>query len=154
MLHEFQSYLCNLESKADDFLLELSNRQHCHPNGQSPYSCEIMLFALLLRYTSGRACKILLDKLHLPSMFILRRLKSGSFDAIKAAKKLMENNSMSEDIILMADELYLQKSAEYSGGQYVGTDKKGNLYKDVVVFMFYGLTSSVPGVVKAVPEVT
>ena len=84
-------------------------------------------FALLLRYTSGQAYKILLDKLSLPSMSILRRLKSGSIDAIKAAKVLKENNSISEDIILMADELYLQKSAQYSGGQYVGTDEKGNL---------------------------
>ena len=53
----------------------------------------------------------------------------------------------------MADELYLQKSAQYSGGQYVGTDEKGNLYKSVVVFMIHGLKSLVPIVVKAVPEV-
>ena len=143
-----------MESKANDFLLELSNRQHYHPNGQPPYSCEMIRFALLLRYTSGQAYKILLDKLPLPSMSILRRLKSGSIDAIKAAKVLKENNSISEDIILMADELYLQKSAQYSGGQYVGTDEKGNLYKGVVVFMIHGLKSSVPIVVKAVPEVT
>ena len=54
----------------------------------------------------------------------------------------------------MADELYLQKSAQYSGGQYVGTDEKENLYKGVVVFMIYGLKSSIPVVVKAVPKVT
>ena len=60
MLHKFHSYLCNLESKADDFLLELSNRQHYLPNEQPPYSCEMMRFALLLRYTSGRAYKIFL----------------------------------------------------------------------------------------------
>ena len=98
--------------------------------------------------------KILLDKLHLPSMSILRRFKSGSIDAIKAAKVLKENNSISEDIILMADELYLLKSTKYSGGQSVGTDEKRNLYKGVVVFMIHGLKSSVPIVVKAVPEVT
>ena len=62
-------------------------------------------------------------------MAILRRLKSGSIDAIKAAKVLKENNSISEDIILVADDLYLQKSAQYSGGLYVGTDEKGNLLK-------------------------
>ena len=87
-------------------------------------------------------------------MSILRRFKSGSIDAMKAAKVLKENNSISEDIILMADELYLQKSTQYSGGQSVGTDEKRNLYKGVVVFMIHGLKSSVPIVVKAVLKVT
>ena len=72
-------------------------------------------------------------------MSILRQFNSGSIDAIKAAKVLKENNSMSEDIILMADELYLRKSAQYSGGQYVGIDETRNLYKGVVVFMIHGL---------------
>ena len=83
-------------------------------------------------------------------MSILRRFKSGSIDAMKAAKVLKENNSISEDIILMADELYLQKSTQQS----VRTDEKRNPSKGVVVFMIHGLKSSVPIVVKALLEVT
>ena len=52
----------------------------------------------------------------------------------------------------MADEMYLQKCIQYSGGDYVGADE--NLYKGIVVFMIQGLKHTVPLVVKASPEVS
>ena len=39
-------------------------------------------------------------------------------------------------------------------GDYVGSDKDGNLYKGIVVFMIQGLKQSIPVVIKACPEVT
>ena len=112
-------------------------------------------FALLLRYTSSQACKILLQKLPLPSMSsLLAKLKSGHFDAMKAAKLLKEKSAISEDIILMADEMYVQKCVQYAGGSYVGADTDESLYKGVVVFMIQGLKKTVPVVVRASPEVT
>ena len=40
-------------------------------------------------------------------------------------------------MILMADEMYLQKCTQFHGGEYIGADVEGNLYK---------------GVIKALPE--
>ena len=65
---------------------------------------------------------------------------------------LLENGSMSEDCVLIVDEMYLQKSVQYHSGDYVGADAEGNLYKGVVVFLIVSLKNSVPCVVKALPE--
>ena len=73
-------------------------------------------------------------------------------DSIKAAQVLRENKAISEDIILMADEMYLRKKVQYSGGEYVGADKDGNLYKGIVVYMVCGLKKTLPIVVKTSPE--
>ena len=73
-------------------------------------------------------------------------------DSIKAAQVLRENKAISKDIILMVDEMYLRKKVQYSGGEYVGADKDGNLYKGIVVFMVCGLKKTLPIVVKASPE--
>ena len=39
--------------------------------------------------------------------------------------------------------MYLQKSAQYQSGEYVGVDKEGNLYKGIVTFMVVGLKQSI-----------
>ena len=153
MLQNFPAYLRNVGNKSQDVIEELQQRQHYQTKGRPPYSCEMIRFALLLRYTSAQAYKILLGKLPLPSMSLLRKLKSGNLDVIKVAKLLRQNKSIS-DVVLMCDEMFLQKSSQYSGGQYVGVDENGTLFKGIAVFMIVGLKKSVPIVVKAVPEVT
>ena len=75
-------------------------------------------------------------------------------DVINAAKMLKDKGVISKDIILMVDEMYLQKCIQYAGGQYIGADSNENFYKGIVVFMIQGLKESVPIVVKASPEVT
>ena len=154
MLHNFPAYLQNLSYKADSLLKELQERQHYSPKGRPPYSSEMMRFALHLRYTSGQAYKLLLEKFPLPSLSLLKRLKSGSLDILKAAKILREKGSITDDIVLISDEMYIKKSVQYAGGRYIGTDETGNLYKGVVVFMVQGLKQSVPVVVRASPETT
>ena len=110
--------------------------------------------ALLLRYTSKQAYEILLESFPLPSISLLNKIKQGGVDAIKAIKTLREKGSIHEDIILIVDEFYLQKQAQYCSGVYVGTDDNGILYKGVVAFMIVSLKKSIPYVIKAVPEVT
>ena len=73
-------------------------------------------------------------------------------DVINAAKMLKDKGVISKDIILMVNEMYLQKCIQYAGGQYIGTDSNENFYKGIVVFMIQGLKERVPIVVK--PEVT
>ena len=42
---------------------------------------------------------------------------------------------MSEDFYLLFDEMYLQKCQEYFGGELLGFDVNGQLYKEIVCFM-------------------
>ena len=66
----------------------------------------------------------------------------------------MGKTGISTDLILMVNEMYLQKTAHYQAGEYVGADEEGNLYKGIVAFMVVGLKRSTPFVVPAIPEVT
>jgi len=114
----------------------------------------MICFALHLRYTSGQAYKLLLEKFPLPSLSLLKRLKSGNLDILKAAEILRKKGSISGDIVVLADELYIQKGVQYTGGHSVGADETRNLSKGIVVFMIQGLKQSVSVVVKASPETT
>ena len=53
----------------------------------------------------------------------------------------------------MMHEMYLQNSAQYQSGEYVGVDKEGNLYKGIVAFVVVGFKLFIPFVVQAIPEV-
>ena len=146
------SMLQNLPSYLRTSTTKLQNRQNYKLQGRPPYSSELIRLSLLLRYTSLQSYNILLEYFPLPSLSLLAKLKSSSVDSIKAAQVLRENKAISEDIILMADEMYLRKKVQYSGGEYVGANKDGNLYKGIVVFMVCGLKKTLPIVVKASPE--
>ena len=84
----------------------------------------------------------------------MNKIKQGGVDTIKAVKTLREKGSKHEDVILIVDEFYLQKQAQYCCGVYVGADDKGTLYKGVVAFMIVSLKKSIPFIIKAIPEVT
>ena len=58
---------------------------------------------------------------------------------IKALEFLRENGKISNDCILMVDEMYLEKATQYHSGKYVGADDEGNLYKGIVAFMIVGI---------------
>ena len=110
-------------------------------------------FALHLRYTSLQSYKLLLEKFPLPSISTLHKIQKGGVDALKAVKKLREEGHMSSDVILMVDEMFLQKETSYKGGEYIGEDEAGELYKGIACFMIVGLKESIPYVIQAVPEV-
>ena len=92
----------------------------------------------------------------MPSISFLRKILSGKIDTIKAAQRLLKIGSISRDyyVILIFDEMYLQKSEEFSGGESIGADEDGELFKDVVCFIIVGLQSNVPCIIKASPEKT
>ena len=116
------------------------------------YSANMIRYALLLRYSSLQTYKLLKEEFKLPSVSLLRRLTAGKIDALKAAKLLRENGSISDDVILILDEMFLQKCEEYFAGESIGADENGQLYKGVVCFMIVGLKSNVLYLVKALPE--
>ena len=109
-------------------------------------------FALHLRHISLQAYKFLLEKF--PSTLLLNKIQQGGVDSLRALKVLQGKGGVLTDLILMVDEMYLHKAAQYQAGEYVGADEEGNLYKGIVAFMFVGLKQSAPFAVQAIPEVT
>ena len=103
-------------------LHELNNRQFFQPKGGLPFSSSIIRFALILRYTSAAACKITKQHLPLPSTSLLKKLRSNKVASLKAARLLKEQNKISTHVVLLLDEMYLQKCTQYAGGEYVGAD--------------------------------
>ena len=118
-----------------------------------PYSASMIRFALLLRYTSYQAYVLLLEILPLPSISLLQKIQQGGVDSVKALKRLREAGEISADVILMFDEMFLRKLAQYQNGDYLGEDIYGELFKGLVLFMIAGLKKSVKYVVQAIPEV-
>ena len=59
---------------------------------------------------------------------------------------------MFEDVSIIFDDTYFQKSREYFEGEMMGCDNKGELYKGIVCFMRVGLKESIPYVTKSLPE--
>ena len=123
MLENFPSYL---ESQTENFSIfdELRKRQF---KKNQVYSSEIIQYALLLRYTSSQSYKLQLDEFPLPSISLLNTIKEGNIDTLKAAKLSLENSSISKDIVVLLDEIYLQKCKEYYEGDVFGSDFNNDL---------------------------
>ena len=66
-------------------------------------------------------------------------MQTGGVDSIKDVICLRKRKEISSDIVLMVDEMYLQKGKQFHGGEYIGADEDENLYKDIVVLMIAGL---------------
>ena len=160
MISNFPPYLQKVavdksnEDGSMSIMDELEQRKHMQPKGRPPYSAAVIRYALLLRYTSAQAYRQLLKEFPLPSFSLLSKIQRGGVDSIKALKCLREKGKISEDLVLMADEMYLQKASEWEGGEYIGENEDGVLYKGIVTFMAVGVKTNTPYVIKASPEVT
>ena len=64
----------------------------------------------------------------------------------------MKNGCICKDVLLLFDEIYIQKSEEYVAGESFGATEDGQLYKGVVCFMIVGLKRNVSYVLHMVPE--
>ena len=49
--------------------------------------------------------------------------------------------------------MYLQKCAEFHGGEFIGASENRDLFKGIVVFTIAGVKNSVPMMVRASPEI-
>ena len=117
------------------------------------YSARVIQYALLLRYTSLQAYKLLQEEFPLPSLSLLEKITKGGIDPVKAAKVLLSKGLISKDIVLIIDEMYLQKCVDFFGGDMVGCDEEGTMYKGIVGFMIVGLLESIPYIIKSLQEV-
>ena len=55
----------------------------------------------------------------LPSISLLNKIKERNIHALKAAKLLLENSSISKDIVVLFDEMYLQKLLNIVEGSFL-----------------------------------
>ena len=75
----------------------------------------------------------------MPSISLLNKIQKGGVDSLKALKVSRGKGEILTDLILMVDEMFLQKVALNQAGEYVDTNEEVNLYKGIVAFMVVGL---------------
>ena len=63
---------------------------------------------------------------------------------MKCAKSLKSQGVISEVVVLMFDEMYLQKCEEQCGGEIISANENNELYKGLLSFMNVGLKENVP----------
>ena len=91
---------------------------------------------------------LVFERFPMPYLSLLNEIQKGGVDHVNCVKTLHEKGSFSCDCILMINEMYLRKPAQYQSGEYVGVDVVG-----ITTFMVVGLKQSLPFVVQAIPEV-
>ena len=149
LLTNFSAYIREISEQWGDVLDEIQQIRYM----KTPvYSANMLRYALMLRYSSLQAYKVMMEEFKLPSLALLQKLTAGKIDTMKSARLLKDSGCISEDVILMFDEMFLDKCEEYAGGDMYGADEDGELYKGFMSFMIVGLKSSVPYVVKTLPE--
>ena len=147
MLINHAPYIRNFsEQNPYSLIEELENRRNYKPKGHPPFSSDDMVCtAVEIHITS--IVQPTSRTFPLPSISLLNKLQEGGVDALIAVKILREKGEISDDVILMADKMYLQNCTQFHGGEYIGADVEGNLYKGVVA-----LKKSISFVIQALPE--
>ena len=67
-----------------------------------------------------------------PSLSLLKKITERQDDVVICAKSLKSQGLISEDVVLMLDEMYLQKCEEYCGGEITGANENNELYKGLL----------------------
>ena len=134
-------------------MTELNEIKYKKPVDRPKFSSNLLRNSLILRYTSAQAYKLLLEQFPLPSFSLLKKINKGGVELLKSVKCLLNQNKIDKDVVLLTDEIYLQKEAQYQGGRMIGVDNEGNLYKDVMTFMIVSLKKKFNFVIRAIPEV-
>ena len=82
------------------------------------------------------------------SIFFLvstKKITERQLDAVKKSQGVI-----SKDVVLMFDEMYLQKCEEYCSGERISANENNDLYKGLLSFMIAGLKENV--IIISVPE--
>ena len=154
MLQNFASYI---KIKSESPCTVADELQQVKLMKRPSYSSNTVRYALMRHFSACLhtflpAYRLLLEEFKLPSVSFLKKLTSGKIDSFASLKALQDNNCISVDVILIFDEIYLQKCEKYSGGESIETDDKGSAYKGMVCFMVVGLKNNVSHAIKSVPE--
>ena len=110
MLDNLPAHIRNVAfDNYNELLDELNKRQFLKLKGRPSYSVEMIRYGLHLRHASFQTYKQLLEKFPLPSISLLNKIQQRGVNSIKVLKILQENCKISNDCILMVDEMYLEK---------------------------------------------
>ena len=115
------------------------------------YSASLVRYAILLRYTSLQSYRMLQQEFSLPSLSHSRKITQGSIDSYKASKLLLDKGCISADVLLVFDNMFLEKGEDYVNRHLYGSNASGELYECVMCFMIIGQQNNVPTVIKTVP---
>ena len=132
MLENFPAYLLSQTKKFDSIFEEFCEYKF---KKIPVYSASVIRFPLLIQYTSIQSYRILQKDFPLPLIPLLKKICSGTIDAVKCREDIW-------DVCLLFDEMYLRKCKEYFCGDLIGCGEDGNLYKGLVCFMIVGLSES------------
>ena len=143
-LPNFTSHMKCESEKQDPALEELGKLRFT--NSKPVYLANFIIYALMLRYSSLWAYKLLLTEFNIPSISFLRKWHLVNWTLLLLPKSFKDSG-------YWCSMKYICKSPRNSsGGETIGTDETGDLYKVLMWFMIVGLKSNIPFVVRVVPE--
>ena len=152
-LENFPPYIRSFsDNRATNIMDELQQIRYKKPEDRPKFTSQLLQLALMLRDTSLPAYQLLVKHFPLPSVNLLKRLSQGRLESLKAVKLLLNKRKIDKDIVLLTDEMYLQKELQFHQGKVIGCDDNGNLFKRIMTFIIVRVWKNVPFVVKAVPE--
>ena len=85
-------------------------------------------------------------------MSLLKKITEGQLNAVKCANSLKSQGVISEDVVLMFDDMQLQKCEEHSGGEITGANENRELHIGLLSFRIVGLKENIPYIIKSIPE--
>ena len=100
------------------------------------FSSNVIRYSLLLRNTSSPTYRLLMKEFPFLSLSLMKKIMKRQLDAVKCAKSLKSQGVISEDLVLMFDEIYC--------GEIIGANESNELYKGLLSFMIVGLKENVP----------
>ena len=112
ILENLPSYINNyadLKEADNELLDEFCEIRYKAPDNEPNYTAALLQVRLLLRHTSVQAYKLLLKYLTLPSVSLVKKLSQGGPEPLKAFKLLLNHGKIDKNVVLMEDEVYLQK---------------------------------------------
>ena len=105
-LEEFPKYMKGIAGNSEYSILnELEKRKHYKPKGRPPFSSEIIRFALLTRYTSAQAYRLMLEKFPLPSFSTLAKIqctcKNGLNIKVETTLELIMKGIYTKELLVL-----------------------------------------------------
>ena len=85
-----------------------------------------------------------MEEFKLLLLSFLKKLSSDNIDLISSVKMLVEKGKIAPDIILIFDEICLQKCGEFPACESFGTIEAGCLKKGMVCFKIIGSKNNIP----------
>ena len=125
-LENFPAHIRNTATdNYNELLNELNQRNFYQLQGRPPYA-SVVRYVLHLHYTLLQQYRIFFKRFPMPYLSFLNKIQQGGVYILNVLKALHEKGSFSYDCILMIDEMYLRKSAQYQSGEHVGEERGRN----------------------------